>query len=208
MKELQRTDRLLIATGVFILILVIGLLTIKRPYLEYSRDLLSSARDAQNPSMTVYPNDVAALLGQGSKVLLVDVRSEYDFARGHLDNALQIPKIDLLTKKNVEMFRDAVKEHRTIVLYGKDQLDVTAPAMLLRDLGIGDVKVIAGGYEAARKALSGEQADPEEYNAEKAAYNYSEMAKAPPADASAPTNLAPEIVMPVKKAKGKAEGGC
>jgi rhodanese-related sulfurtransferase len=211
MKELQRTDRLLIATGIFILILVIGLLLIRPPYLEFSRSLAQSAADAQNPSVVVNPPDIKGLLEQGSgSILLVDIRNVYDYGKGHFDNAIHLPKVELLDEKNIKMFEEAAKANKTIILYGNDQLNVTGPAMLLRDLGFEDIKILPGGYYLISSYLSGGIATADNFNGEKPAYKFSEMVSASASsqpNESAPA-VKPEVVRPAKKAKGKAEGGC
>jgi rhodanese-related sulfurtransferase len=210
MNELQRTDRLLIATSIFILILVIGISTIRRPYIEYTRDLVSSSQDAQSASWLLSPAEVKTLMEQGSSgIIMVDVRNIYDFAKGHLDNAVHIPKVDLLNKENIDLFRKAAKENKTIILYGKDQLDVTGPGMILREIGFENVKVLMGGYDYMKELISGKIVTIDEYKFENQKYNYAEITRSTSGSQGVSEKAAsPEMIVPVKKSKSKAEGGC
>lgn len=201
---------MLIATGIFILILLIGILAARKPYVDYKRDLSMSAKEAASLSATISPEDASALLQAGAEnVLLIDIRSIYDYDKGHPENAIHIPKIDLLDRENIKSFRKAASNDKTIILCGADHLDGTGPCMLLRDIGLDNVKVLEGGYASLN--LDGNETIPSDVKTrlETPKYNYSEMVGSQAATDSEPAKgPAPEVILPVRKAKSKAEGGC
>jgi len=212
MRELQRTDRLLIATVIFVVIIIIGFLTMREPDIKYDRDFLAAAADAQNPQKAITPEAMVLILNENApSQVLVDVRNIYDFDRGHLPNAIQIPKPDLLEEGNLELFKDFQKEQKEVILYGKDQLDAQGAAILLRDIGFGNVRVLMGGYDYMQKMLKQDiEATDDAYLNEKPRYDYAEMTSSQNTEGVQTKDVkAPEVVLPARKTKSShVEGGC
>lgn len=89
----------------------------------------------------VAPEDAQALEGEA---LFVDLRSPAEFARGHIDNAVNIPTQNLLDPGNKFRLNDPNKR---IILYGASELAANGPWMLLRQLGYENIQVLQGGYD-------------------------------------------------------------
>jgi len=209
MKELQRTDRLILSISLFLLLIIIGFLTIRNPDLKYTRDISSSALDAQNPETFISPLDLNNLSVQEGSFILIDIRNIYDYTKGHIPSALHIPKIELLDEHNLTLYKSALRENKTIVLYGNDQLDATGPGLLLRDVGFDNVKVLLGGYHYMISQAENEQTQKTSLMPEEPRYNFAEMVSSPKEPSSStPGASAPEVIVPVRKDKAKAEGGC
>ena len=151
---------------------------------------------------------------EGKKYRLVDIRSPADFAKGHLPNAVNIPPSDLLDQ---EFLKDLREANRIYLLYGGDQLEANGPWMVLRQLGIDNVKVLQGGYayfDAGRAGL----AEDIGYRAEEPRYNFIavyEKAKKEHEAAieagkvKAPPPPPPKQIVPKKKKKvAEEEEGC
>lgn len=83
----------------------------------------------------------AAMTGQ---YLLLDVRSQSEYDRGHIDGALLIPHTEL--KQRIEEIGDYDK---VLVYCASGNRSVTASQILI-DAGVGEVYDLAGGYAAWR----------------------------------------------------------
>jgi rhodanese-related sulfurtransferase len=87
-------------------------------------------------------------------VLLLDVRSEDSFRSGHSPRALHAPAPEFLRHYNrlglATVLRAA--EEIVVVCDGEDCSAGDRVAKVLRDLGHGPVRVVEGGWSAARSA--------------------------------------------------------
>ena len=153
----------------------------------------------------VTPGEVRTALQSGdASVVLIDVRSPAEYIIGHLKGAVNIPLFDLLEKKNLEMLADT---SRTFVFYGGDEVQGCGPWMLLRQLGYKNVKVMLGGYDfyvtgkPMPKEVEGKCFD------EHPRYDYASYFKGNKA-VSPSRKAPPKVVVPRRKKKVTASGGC
>ena len=97
MKELNRTDRLTIATIAFAMILLIGFITLKEPEIEYSHDIKSTLDLVINSSDKISPEELLTSLKQNeNKYFAIDLRNPVNYQQYHIEGALNIPIQDLL----------------------------------------------------------------------------------------------------------------
>lgn len=89
----------------------------------------------------VTPEEAQNLSGEA---LFIDLRSPAEFARGHIDKAVNIPTQNLLEPAHRSRFNDA---NQTCILYGASELAANGPWMLLHQLGYENVRVLQGGYD-------------------------------------------------------------
>lgn len=80
---------------------------------------------------------------------LIDVRPTNMFLQGHPENAVNIPIRQLLDKESIELFDELKDNGKVAVLYGSDQLQATAPWLLLQQLGYKNLKLLNGGLTNA-----------------------------------------------------------
>lgn len=76
---------------------------------------------------------------------LIDIRPANLFAQGHPENAINIPLRQLLEKESLNMLDKLTKDGRQAVLFGTDELQATAPWLLLQQLGYENVLLLKGG---------------------------------------------------------------
>ncbi|MCB2154761.1 hypothetical protein KQI84_07725 [bacterium] len=90
--------------------------------------------------------DLQSLRENGQRVMVVDVRSETDFARGHIVGAASIPAATIPYR--------AIPTDLTIVVVDDDLSAQTADkaAAALEDAGAAEVRTLTGGYTAWRRA--------------------------------------------------------
>jgi rhodanese-related sulfurtransferase len=164
---------------------------------EYRISALESLKLLNDKSLTVAVGEV------GGKQL-VDIRSVELFARGHAENAVNIPVRQILEKESVDFFSQLQKEGKAAVLYGSIELQAIAPWLLLQQLGYRNVLRLKGGIE------SGGQLSESGLAATEIQVLDTSLFRAKPSPASVPVTTGekkPESVKPVKR-EARTGGGC
>ena len=142
MKELKQTNKIFIAGIVFMVILLVGLLTFRKPSLPYQ--------------MT--DKEAIKLIGDTTKMLSVknldaghyqwiDVRNQFEYANGHIDNATNIYSADLFEPFSIRYFKQLQKDGKKVILYGKDIHEASNPWMILAQLGFDNIFYLKEGYD-------------------------------------------------------------
>jgi 3-mercaptopyruvate sulfurtransferase SseA len=214
MKELNRTDRLTIASLIAVSILAIGLLTIKWNELRFTRSVEQSIPLINSSQEIIYPEDVASIVESGDQAyLLVDLRSPSEFYKSHIGSARNIPVQNILDDKNLRLFRDLAKDSVTVVLYAGDQLQANSAWVMLKQLNLDNIKVMPGGfsyYSNSSLDMYDLPAVPE-YMVEEPKYDYWGVLDSLSGDQPAgQANINAGEPLPVikKDKKTKSEGGC
>lgn len=209
MKELNRTDRLTIASILFAIILIIGLVTYKQPEIRYTRSidetiyLLGPSTDYISPAeaITSYKNNPAS-------TPLIDLRSPLEFQKAHIEGAINIPLEEILEKQKLKIFRD---KNKTFVLYGKDQTEASSVWLVLKQTGIDNIRIMEGGYDSFEPFVGdkGIVTAEKNFNSDKPAYDYKAILNDFGPSALSPATSSPEPVKMIRKEKkSAAEGGC
>lgn len=147
MEELNKTNRLTIAVIGIVLVIIIGLVTLRRPDTKYTLSPAESLALLTDPALVITPEQVSALLKDSSgKTVFIDVRNSIAFERGHIKNAVNIPVRELFAKKSKSTFRDIEKAGQTAVLYGETQQQANGPWLMLRQTGLKNVLLFTGSY--------------------------------------------------------------
>jgi rhodanese-related sulfurtransferase len=147
MQELIRTNRLIMVVAVFVLVIIVGLITFKRPEVKYVLSPTESLTLLNDPESVITPQQAAALLKDGAgKTVFIDIRNSIAFEKGHLKSAINIPVRELFTKQNRTFIHDIEKAGQDAVLYGETQQQATGPWLMLRQTGYKNVKLFTGNY--------------------------------------------------------------
>jgi rhodanese-related sulfurtransferase len=147
MDELNKTNRLTIAVIGIVLVIIIGLVTLRRPDIKYSLTPAESLALLNDTALVISPEQTTALVKDSSgKTIFIDVRNSIAFDRGHIKNAVNIPVRELFTKKNMSAFRDIEKAGQTAILYGETQQQANGPWFMLRQTGFKNVLLFTGSY--------------------------------------------------------------
>jgi rhodanese-related sulfurtransferase len=183
--------------GVAVLIVVLAfLLRPKTP--EYQINANSTLKLMNDQSCMITVQGVA-----GKQ--LIDIRTADLFAQGHPLNAINIPVRQLLEDESIELLNQILRNGKVAVLYGSDELQATAPWLLLQQMGYKNLLLLKGGITA-----SGELKDTESPATEASVVDLSAI-QTKPAGSSTPATKAEtkkaEVVIPVKKAASSG-GGC
>ncbi len=147
MKELTKTNRLTIVVVAFVLVIITGLITFRRPDIKYVLTPSESLLLLNDTSAFVTPLQVNSMLRDSSgKNVFVDVRNSIAFDRGHLKSAVNIPVRDLFSEKSKSFFKEIEKAGQTVIVYGETQQQANGPWLMLRQTGFKNAKLFTGIY--------------------------------------------------------------
>ncbi len=203
--------RTIIALGLFIVLIIIGLLTLKSPKIKYELSPEETLDLVRWDEGYVFPYELEDVLsGVTDTVILIDIRNTFDFSRGNIPGSENITSVKLLDEKNYKRLESLKDEGICVVLYGDSQLQTNGPWLVLRQLGFDNVKSLMGGYNYYQKwkdNLADTYAD-DEYLLGTARYDYAEEANsAALIDAgSSESKAAPKFTR--RKKSSAVEGGC
>lgn len=203
MKELERTKRISISAVLFLLVILIGFLTFKKPVYVFQKNAESTLKELNKKDYILTMDQLKSL--DASKYALIDIRNTYEYAKGHIKGATNITAHQVFNDDTKRLLQKLSTEGKTLVVYGEDPDAASGAWMLLYQLGYENAKIlcITANYVDNKFVTSN-------YDLEKPVVNFAEVIKA----ASATTSTS-EIKKPVKKVitvkkkkKRVAEGGC
>jgi len=205
MKELEKTKRISIASVLFILIILIGLLTYKRPKNLYSVNTQTTLENISTNDYLIPLNKLAEV-----EHILIDIRSQYEFEKGHLENAINIYTPEILSDENTEVFNKLKSDNTTVILYGTNPDEALEPYMLLYQLGYPNLKILLVENSYSQNKLITKNVEIEKSVGDVNAFIDESIKKANiKSKPKAKTPPPPKRVIAVKKKKKMpAEGGC
>ncbi len=205
MKELEKTKRISIASTLFILIVLIAVLSYERPKHLYKVNSIATLEKLTSADYFVSLSTI-----NNTDYVLIDVRSQFEFEKGHLENAINIYTAEILTDDNSDVFEEIKEKNKTAILYGANPNEVNAPFMLLYQLGYNNIKILAieNSYEE-NKLIS------KDVEIEKSVANINTFIEESVKKASKGSKQKVVVKKPRKKTisvkkkkKAPAEGGC
>jgi len=136
---------------------------------------------------------------------LIDIRSAELFVQGHSELAINIPVRQLLDEESVELFDRLLKNGQEVALFGSDELQATAPVLLLQQLGYTNIKQLKGGISETGEFKESGLAETEVSVIDTTALNVKSEIKS--VTEITPKKKKPETVIPVRK-ESSSGGGC
>jgi rhodanese-related sulfurtransferase len=209
MKELLKTKRITIAVIAFVLIIIIGFVTISKPRHEYK--IAPIAMMEELPLIYQVTPDEAMEYMFDSAIIFIDIRSINEYEKGHFENAINISVPDLLKKENTDFFDQWYKDSTMVVLYGNDELQANAPWLLMYELGYTNARALMGGYVYIDKLYESELSENETFFVEDPAYDFAGIvnkAREQSENSGMEEKVEKKKVVVRKKKKKEAEGGC
>jgi rhodanese-related sulfurtransferase len=115
-----------------------------------------------------------ALKSNDPDILLIDIRIEEDYTRGHLPNAINIPIELLFHKDNAEIISG--RQEITRILYGNTEGQAIKANALLVLNGYTNFKILNGGYQYANQFVVSKPVPSYfHYSDEQQKFNYSRL---------------------------------
>ena len=137
MKELEKTKRISIATTLFILAVLIGLFTFKRPKNTF---VYTAQQTLEKLAQHKYLASISEISDTNN--VLIDIRNTFEFEKGSLNNAINIQPSEFLSEENLNLFKTFKKENKTVLLFGNNPEEVNLPYLLLSQLGYDNIKLL------------------------------------------------------------------
>ncbi len=203
MKELEKTKRISIAAVLFILVVLIGLLTYKRPKYMYAINTKSALEKLTSENYLITLNDL-----NNPDYVLIDVRNQFEFEKGHLKNAINIYTPDILSDENSGLFNELKETHKTAVLYGNNPQEVNAPFLLLYQLGYDNIKLLAIDNSYLENKLITINSNIEKSEADITTFINESRENGSIKPIAEEIVKPPKKIITVKKKKKAPEGGC
>ncbi|GAL65924.1 hypothetical protein JCM19301_3609 [Jejuia pallidilutea] len=94
----------------------------KRPKNTYAINTQETLHKITNTNVLVTLNSL-----ENPNYIPVDVRSPFEFEKGHLENAINIHTPDILNEKNIAFFNELKATNKTAILYGNTPQDANVP---------------------------------------------------------------------------------
>jgi len=203
MKELERTKRISISAVIFLLVIVIAVLTFKKPEYVFEKNTAETLEKIVARDYILSKNDLEKI--DASKHVIIDIRSNYEYAKGHMVGALNISPHEVFKKESISLLDEIRDGGKTVVLYG-DQADKANNSwMLLYQLGYENVKVLC-----VETSFIDNQFQMKNVDLEKPDVNFAQVMQSSMGEnAGAVKPQKTKKVITVKKKKKRvAEGGC
>lgn len=203
MKELEKIKRISIASTLFILAVLIGVLTFERPKNMY-------AFNTENTLGTLTTTNYLISMEELDKnnSVLIDVRSQYEYEKGHLENAINMASPEILTEENQLILND-LKDDKTIVVYGKNVQEANIPFLMFYQLGITNIKLLSVKLDYIQNRLMISHEDVEKPESDIKGFISESIKNSKKEVIVEKVKPEPKKVITVQKKKKKpVEGGC
>lgn len=198
---------------IFVIVIVVGLFTLTNPRLKYKLSPTEAVTLLANDNQGIDASNIDNMLsGSTTPTILIDIRNNYDYARGHIPSADNISAVELLSEKNISWLTELKKSNTSVVIYGDTPIQANGPWMVLQQLGFSNVSYLLGGYNYYIRFMDAHKDDhcvPAFENGI-ANYNYADIAKASSVSTDeSNTGHAKKHTVIRRKKKGTATaGGC
>ncbi len=210
MKELEKTKRISISAVLFLLVVLIGILTFRKPVYVFENNTATTLEK-------IIAKDYILTLDEfnsedPSQYFLIDVRSNFEFAKGHIKDAINISTHQAFDDSTTEMLRTIKNGNKTIIVYGKNPDEADSAWMLLYQLGYENIKILC-----VQTNYINNKFEVKNYPLEKPIVNYAQvmkLAKSTTANTKESKKViskpkAPKkVIIKPKKKKRVPEGGC
>ena len=204
MKELEKVKQISIASTLFILAVVIGVLTYELPENTYAVNTKTTLEKLTTNDFIISMDSI-----NHQDIALVDVRSPYEFNKGHLENAINISTPEILEEENKEIFKDLRDQNKVVVLYGKDLEEANIPFLILYQMGYDNLRLLSVKNSYLKNELVTQPSEVEKPEADVQAFIDESVKNANKKIEVQEKAPVPKKVIVVKKKKKKpVEGGC
>ena len=164
---------------IFVVVIAVGLITLSGPRLKYKLTPQETIDMVAWEDDYVFPYELEDIIsGAVDTIILVDIRNNFDFSRGHIPGAENISAVALLNNENIKRLQKLKDDGMVVLLYGDNLIHANGPWMVLQQLGFSNVKALMGGYDyyAEWKDNLGDSYADDAYLLGTADFDYADMA--------------------------------
>ncbi len=203
------SNKLPVAAIGFVIIIVLGIVFMSEPEKKYVISSEQMLEEALKREDVIRPEKFTDIYYNNDSLFrFVDLRSPYEFSKGHIRGAINIP----LNKILLNEYEPFLNQDKKInILYYSDECGACGPWLIFKQLGFKNNRILQGGYDYVKKYIIDQYAPMTgDYRNEKAKYDF---AKVISNTAGVSSNTSSKSKSPkkitVKKVKvEEEEGGC
>ncbi|MCH4552250.1 rhodanese-like domain-containing protein [Aestuariibaculum lutulentum] len=205
MKELEKTKQISIAATLFILAVLIGFLTYKRPKNTYAFNTKSTLE-----KITSTDYCLPYSLIENEDVAFIDIRNSFEYNKGHLENAINMPSVDIMSEASLKLLLDLKKSNTTTALYGSTPEEANIPFLILYQLGFDNLKILPVELSYSQNKLITKESKIENLPYDINGFIMDSKKHLDSSNTIVPpnANVPKKVITVEKKKKRKAEGGC
>jgi len=204
MKELERTKRISISAVLFLLVILIGFLTFEKPQFVFEKNTGNTLEQMIKKDYILSLENLETL--DSLRYAIIDIRSNFEYAKGHIKGAVNLSSDDILNTKSIEFLDDLKNSGTSIILYGKNPDNANTGWLLLYQLGYDNVKILCVETEYIDKNFRVKNAP-----LERPKFNFAEVMASKKSDQSEDVvkeESKKKVITSPKKKKKIPEGGC
>ena len=170
----------LIIAALFIFFVAIILFIVFKPKEKYSFALTPKETLEQmkgNKDLISIAQLSKKITSSDSNWVLIDVRNQFEYVKGHLPKAKNIYKADILDSENFDYFKSLQNSNKTTVFYGNSIVEANIPYMILKQTGIDNIKILNGAYSdfINKNPENTTETNESQIDIDKAAYDFSTL---------------------------------
>lgn len=210
------SKKIIITSAAIILVLLLAVIFFGGNEPHYAQNPATALEEIISGNNVMNIEDAIAKMNDNgeSKLIFVDIRSPFEYVKGSLPQAVNVPAAELLTKENIEWLEKLKKARATVIVFGNTQSEANAPTLVLRQTGYDNVYMLSGGISQLLAVMNADTSIKVPKHAEVAGYPYAELIKklseAPAIEEKpAPKPKVVERVIPAPVQRERVvEGGC
>ncbi len=202
MKELEKTKRISISAVLFLLVIIIAVLTFEKPQHVFENNTEAMLQEISNNGYLLTLDELGSL--EASQYKLIDVRSNFEYSKGFLKDAINISTNSILAADNLKFLDQLEESSKTAVLYGENPDEANSAWTLLYQLGYENTKILCVQTNYKDNTFYVEN-----YTIEKPSVNFAEiMRMSKYTQEVTKPKVSKKVITIPKKKKKKPEGGC
>lgn len=202
MKELEKTKRISISAVLFLLIIIIAVLTFEKPKHVFENNTEAMLQEISNNEYILTLDQLSYL--EASQYELIDVRSNFEYSKGFIKNAVNISTNDILAADNLKFLDQLEENNKTALLYGEKPDEANSAYMLLYQLGYKNAKILC-----VQTSYKDNTFNVENYEIEEPSVNFAEIMRISSSKIEVINpKVSKKVLTNPKKKKKKPEGGC
>lgn len=154
-KELIRINHLTTVVIAVILLLIVGLLVLRKPTIKYTLSPSQTLEFLRESASFISPENARdRLAANDGKTVFIDIRNSIAFDQGHVKDARNIPVRELFSRHNIVYLQKVEQNGQAVMLYGETPQQANGPWMMLRQVGFKNVLIFNGTYPQISRSSS------------------------------------------------------
>lgn len=203
MKELEKTKRISISAVLFLLVILIGFITFKKPKYVFQNTAEATLQHLVDRDYVLTLNDFKTI--DPADYVLIDTRSNYEYVKGHYKDAINISVHQVFNDNNTDLLNEIKDQNKTIILYSDNPDKANHAWMLLFQLGYENTNILC-----VTTSYVDNKFQIENYGLEKQNVDYAQIMKFIGSNDTSlnKKQVSKKVITKPKKKKRTPEGGC